>query len=153
MSEDTKNIFDAGNRYLSIGGCGPTFLTRLAADTGVPVPCNVNFFRVFAMTSSTLLSRVSIGSRNNSVAHRQLRGGALDCKHMKKQYRNAVQSSDPWCYGIDGSCGWEVMRVEGSRDWEIIRLLRSFLRSWKNFTFSPPVRTVWGLCVTNSTIL
>jgi len=51
--------------------CGPACSPWPATDTEYPTPCIVNFFRVFAMTAWTPLSRVSAGSRNNSVAHRQ----------------------------------------------------------------------------------
>ncbi|KAJ8932714.1 hypothetical protein NQ318_012639 [Aromia moschata] len=60
------------------------FLPCPAADTGYPTPCIVKFFRMFAMTARTPLSRVSTGSRISSVAHRQPRGGALDCKHAQQ---------------------------------------------------------------------
>ena len=107
----TKKIYDAGNRYPSNVGwsgweSGPT-----ASETGVSIPCIVNFFRVFAMTAWMPLSKVSAESRNNSVAHRQLCGGALDCKHTNKQYRKTYEAQTHGVmrlrgYGIDGLRGY-----------------------------------------------
>lgn len=91
--------------------CGPACSPWPAADTGYPTPFIVNFFSVFAMTAWMPLSRVSAGSRNNSVAHRQPREGALDCKHTKKMvfFSTLIEATlltrHLWSYGVIGVVG------------------------------------------------